>query len=59
MSWLFEDDICWCGDSDTCENKECFRHLDNRTVKEGIYTISCLRHTDICPLNKEEGEKFQ
>lgn len=57
MSWLFEDDICWCGNSDSCKNIDCFRHLDNRKVKEGIYTIGLLKDTEFCPLNEREEEK--
>ena len=57
MSWLFEDDICWCGNSDSCKNTDCFRHLDNRKVKEGIYTIALLKDTEFCPLNERKEEK--
>ena len=53
----FDDDICWCGNSDTCENKECFRHLDNKKIKEGIYTLGLLKNTIYCPLNEKKGEE--
>lgn len=56
--WIFEDDICWCGNSDTCKNKECFRHLSNKKYKgeSDIFTLSLLRDTEYCPLNKKGEE---
>ena len=48
-SWdfWFEDDICWCADSDECENLECFRHLSNKT-DYGVFTLSHLMDTEYC-----------
>ena len=56
--WLFDDDICWCGDSDRCTNTECFRHLSNRRKSEGIdiFTMALLMGTEVCPLTKESED---
>ena len=58
MSWLFEDDICWCANSDMCSRTECFRHMSNMSsVKEGerrIYTAALLLGTEDCLITKEE-----
>lgn len=53
-TWL-DDDICWCGDSDTCDNIECFRHFYNKT-EAGIFTVSNLKNTELCPLMEEEKD---
>ena len=59
MSWI-DNDICWCADSDKCEDTKCYRHMKNRKKEEGvnIFTSSCLKYTTLCPsyfsLNKEE-----
>lgn len=52
---MWEDDICWCMDSETCTNYECFRHLTHMD-KPGIFTCSHLRNTDYCPLEKESED---
>lgn len=53
---MWEDDICWCADSERCTHTECFRHMDNRTQKVGIFTMSHLMGVEnLCPLT-EEGE---
>ena len=49
---LFEDDICWCFDSDRCDNTDCFRHMNNRKTA-GIFTGSALMGTEYCENNKE------
>lgn len=59
---LFEDDICYCGNSDECNNISCFRHMSNRRIKEGIFTTGLLKGTEYCPgfkrkENKNEKEK--
>lgn len=46
---FFEDDICWCGNSNECNNIDCFRHLNNRKTKEGIFTVGLLKDTEYCP----------
>lgn len=49
MSWI-SDDICWCGNSDECENTECYRHTKNRRPEDGnIYTAAYLKNTNLCP----------
>ena len=61
---LFDDDICWCADSDKCKNKECFRHFDNfddfynrtHTPRERIFTMGHLMWTEYCELTKESEE---
>lgn len=62
MSWLFEDDICWCYNSQLvdelgCNKVECFRHMSNRKNKKGIFTCSYLKDTPDCPYNKTEEGK--
>lgn len=49
--WIL-DDHAWCGDSEKCEIKECFRHLSNRIAK-GPFTCSYLKDTEYCPYRKE------
>lgn len=53
---FFDDDICWCGNSEECENKECFRHLSNKKTpnkgEKDIFTIGMLKGTEYCPLEK-------
>lgn len=55
MQMWWDDDICWCADSERCTNYECFRHLDNMKDKEYpcIFTCSNLMGTEICPLSEE------
>ena len=54
----FEDDICWCGNSDTCTYTECFRHLSNKKIKDReIFTQSWLKDTELCPLKEKKGEE--
>ena len=48
--WGWEDDICWCGNSDECTFTDCFRHMNNRKIKEGIFTMGLLKGTTSCPL---------
>ena len=53
---MFDDDICWCADSDRCKNKNCFRHMSNRrhyTEGPDIFTCAKLMGTDICPLDED------
>ena len=52
QTWFEDSDICWCMDSETCTNYECFRHLTHMD-KPQIFTCSHLRDTDYCPLTKE------
>ena len=52
---MWEDDICWCMDSETCTNYDCFRHLTHMSESQ-IFTCSHLRNTDCCPLTKESEE---
>ena len=49
---FFEDDICWCSDSDRCDNTNCFRHMNNRKTA-GIFTAGSLMGTEYCENNKE------
>ena len=53
---LFEDDICWCADSHECKNDDCFRHMLNRTQRQGIFTMGHLKYTELCPLTNEKGD---
>lgn len=53
----FNDDICWCGNSENCTHTECFRHLENKPDEERIFTMSYLKWTEYCPVyNEKEGE---
>ncbi len=58
MSWLFDDDICWCGDSHICNITECFRHTNNRKPQSSpdICTMANLMNTPVCPYYEEQGE---
>ena len=47
-NWI-HDDITWCGETE-CENTSCRRHLNNRRQKEGVFTMSMLKGTELCPL---------
>jgi len=55
MTWLFDDDICWCGDSDNCPRTDCFRHMSNRRKSEGtdIFTYALFKDTPDCVFAKE------
>lgn len=55
---FFDDDICWCGDSEICNITECFRHISNRTPQPSpdIFTCAKLMNTPICPYYEEQGE---
>lgn len=56
--WFNDSDICWCADSETCKRTDCFRHLNNKNNQERIFTMSHLRHTELCLLSEEcETEK--
>ena len=46
---FFDSDICWCGNSDTCKQTDCFRHLSNKDTEEKIFTCANLMWTEICP----------
>lgn len=59
---LFDDDICWCSDSDRCDKFECFRHMTNRMRQPelGVFTSASLMGTIDCPYfegEKEEDEE--
>lgn len=50
MSFLFDDDICWCANE--CDNLNCFRNLKNRkrqAVDHDVYTAAYLKDTECCP----------
>lgn len=53
MGITWNSDICWCMDSERCTNTECFRHMDNKSDSEKIFTCSSLMGTEYCPMNKE------
>ena len=53
MQTWFDNDICWCADSNRCENTECFRHLTNKNDEERIFTCGNLMGSEYCPMNKE------
>lgn len=59
MTFLFQDDICWCADSDHCGITECFRHLSHRTPQStpDIFTTGCLQDTPNCPYYELESEE--
>lgn len=61
MSWLFDDDISWCGNSEYCGITECFRHLNNRRPQPApdIFTVGLFQNTPDCPYYnlKQEEEK--
>lgn len=59
---MFNDDICWCHNSELegdigCNKKDCFRHMSNRKKPEDgpdIYTRADLKDTVYCPYYKEK-----
>lgn len=58
MSWMFED-ICWCGNSDECNHKDCYRHMSHRKVRSipNVFTCGMLKNTTVCPYFIEEEEE--
>lgn len=56
--WI-HDDITWCGCE--CDNVDCYRHVSNRRIKTGIFTMSYLRNTSLCPLKEleEDNKKLE
>jgi hypothetical protein len=56
--WFFDDDICWCGNSDICNITECFRHMSNRKPQTppDIFTQAAFMNTPDCPYYEEQGE---
>ena len=52
---FFDDDICWCADSEKCSNTDCFRHMSNRKEVAGIFTTSHLADTEYCVEYKEKN----
>jgi len=58
---FFDDDICWCSDSDHCDKFECFRHMTNRMQSSDfVFTSGSLMGTTDCPYfegGKEEDEE--
>ena len=57
MCFDWKDDICWCADSRDCKNDDCFRHMLNRVSRSGIFTMSHLKYTELCPLIDETEEQ--
>ena len=53
--WMY-DDITWCGETE-CENTSCRRHLNNRSQKEGMFSMSILKGTGLCPLKDLEHKE--
>ena len=55
MSWLFDDDICWCGNSNICGITECFRHLNNRKLQPApdICSMGLFMGNPDCPYYDE------
>lgn len=56
MDMWFDEDICFCADSDRCKNTECFRHLSHHRKPEvgpDIFTCGKLMGTEYCELTKE------
>ena len=49
MSWLFEDDITWCADSNHCSNIKCYRNDKNRRERAGIFSYAEFKDTEYCP----------
>lgn len=52
----FENDICWCADSERCLRRDCFRHLNNKDDDEKIFTCGHLMGTEYCKMYKEGEE---
>ena len=53
---FYDDVMCWCGNSDTCENITCFRHTDNLKANGKLFIFGLLKDTPYCPLYKNEVE---
>ena len=55
---FFDDDICWCGDSDNCPRTDCFRHMSNRKHRNqpDIFTLARFQGTPDCVFAKEENK---
>ena len=50
----WSDDICWCADSDTCDQTNCFRHLTNKDDRTTYYSAASMKWTVYCPMEKKE-----
>lgn len=53
----FEDDICWCNNSQQCKHEDCFRNLRQMKGEYKYFTISNLQGTELCPYAYEFKEK--
>ena len=58
MNTFFEDDTCWCADSNICNITECFRHLNNRKPHPtpDIFTMASFQNNPDCPYYDSESE---
>ena len=52
--WL-HDDITWCGNE--CSHTECERNLQNRLAKDGLFSMSMFKGTEMCPLEDKKREQ--
>lgn len=48
VNWI-DDDICWCQNSNECDDLKCYRNDKNRKTKGGLFTYALLKNTDLCP----------
>ena len=54
MSKLYEwfhDDITWCGNE--CSHTDCERNIINRLAKDGPFSMSLFKNTEMCPYREE------
>ena len=54
--WFF-DDITWCGNE--CYYTECERNMANRLQKTGLFSMSMLKDTEMCPLTSKVSREAQ
>ena len=61
MTWIFDDDHCWCGDSESCHHTDCFRHMSNRKPQSApdIFTAAMLKGTPDCVYYKEDKNESE
>ena len=63
MFYDFEDDICFCLDSDNCDHTDCRRHDSNIKYKDIHHSYSYFKNTEYCkysdPIPEEKLEYYK
>lgn len=63
MFYNFEDDICFCFDSENCNHTDCWRHDSNIKYKDVPHSYSYFKNTEYCqysnPISEERLEHYK